>query len=426
VYKNESSHQYFDEVSVMSSVSKLEIANLSTVSKINSNFFEYESNISSSEILEAANCLSTLKCSKCSKCSKISKMRNGLIELLISAYSMIFIEEDKFKVSSNTVNSVHSSTLLSEISEISEIQNELKPLKPLNPLKPLKPLEPLKVSNLNEMTSKELKTLCRIESVSMTGKRDELIQRLKDPLNNKRGSLCSQEGNKYELLIHKHVLEVKHIDSNLRFNTQSREQLGGSSHNNDLECNFKNWFDIGIEIKKMNTPDWMQTVMMYDNNRWDVSQSGKISLECREIFRLIMYNHFDNVFEGKFPKLKGITYDEWLLEKHKFKDEYYECPDDTISKLYAAKGCQYIQISSKGLYHLSSDTCQFGTPLFSCPQKLRIRIKVHCKKNSKGLACLSVMLSCLPKKITDIKPSPFSLDNRYKLPKQLIKLKIVE
>jgi len=31
---------------------------------------------------------------------------------------------------------------------------------------------------------------------------------------------------------------------------------------------------------------------------------------------------------------------------------YFDCPNDTIKKLYSNKGCYYIQISDKGLYHL--------------------------------------------------------------------------
>jgi len=45
-----------------------------------------------------------------------------------------------------------------------------------------------------------------------------------------------------------------------------------------------------------------------------------------------------------------ITYDEWIEIKkdtNDFNDMYFDCPNDTIKKLYNYKNCLYIQISNK-------------------------------------------------------------------------------
>lgn len=77
----------------------------------------------------------------------------------------------------------------------------------------------------------------------------------------------------------------------------------------------------------------------------------------------------------------------------------------------------YIQISDGyGLYHYLNDICGFGVPLFQIKQQLRIRTKIHTKKNKKGFCSLSVTIACYPKKIKDLVPSIYSLDDKTKLP----------
>lgn len=97
-------------------------------------------------------------------------------------------------------------------------------------------------------------------------------------------------------------------------------------------------------------------------------------------------------------------------------------PKDTIQKLYKAKGCNYIQISNGfGLYHLGEDICNFDVPLFDVEQQLRVRTKIHQRKNKKGYCNLSVTIACKPKKIKkDLIKSKYSLDDKTKLPINLI------
>ena len=74
----------------------------------------------------------------------------------------------------------------------------------------------------------------------------------------------------------------------------------------------------------------------------------------------------------------------------------------------------------KGLYHLGNDICDFKVPIFICKQRLRIRTKIHEKKNTKGFCKLSVTIACQPKNINNLINSEYSLDDQIKLPINLI------
>jgi len=244
-----------------------------------------------------------------------------------------------------------------------------------------------------------------------------------------KGSNCSKEGKKYELVVYNIVSNVKIKEKDIAFNTQKINELGGCTSNNDIVCNFNKEKDIGIEIKKMRTPDWMQCSIKYntEKNEWLPSDKNRIPENSKKIFAEFIRTFKDKIFNGKIPPFfeRQITHEEWKKIKSEtcdFNDQYIDCPDNTIANLYFAKGCQYIQISDKGLYHLKTDECQFDVPLFSCSQKLRIRTKIHTRKNSSGYCSLSVTLSCMPKDIKKYEPSKYSLDNFNKIPLNLIKV----
>ena len=239
-----------------------------------------------------------------------------------------------------------------------------------------------------------------------------------------KGSQCSVEGNKYEKKIH-NVVKYCSIN-NKPFNTQKEDELAGSSSKNDLECNFIKENDIGIEVKKYKTPDWMQCSIKYNkkNKKWVASKRGKNPVKCRELFNNLITDL--NLYEGEIPPFfeRSITHEEWTKIKSKTKkwnDYYIDIPSNTISLLYQAKGCYYIQISNEyGLYHLGNDICGFDVPEFNIEQQLRIRTKIHTRKNKKGFCSLSVIISCQPKDITKFNPSKYTLDDRNKLPVSLI------
>lgn len=240
-------------------------------------------------------------------------------------------------------------------------------------------------------------------------------------------SNCSKYGKKYELQIYNIVKNCKL--NGIKFNTQDEKELGGCSSKNDIECNMQSQRDIPIEIKKMNTPDWMQCSLKYENNRWIGSLKNKIPENSKKIFEEIISNI--QLFNNQIPPfiIKNITHTEWVKikqETNDFNDTYIDCPSDTIKKLYTEKGCTYIQISNKGLYHLGNDLCIFNVPEFICEQQLRIRTKIHKRNDTNGYCKLSVTVSCQPKNIKKIVDSNFSLDDISKLPNNLIYINSVQ
>jgi hypothetical protein len=239
-----------------------------------------------------------------------------------------------------------------------------------------------------------------------------------------KGSQCSVEGNNYEKKIHN---VIKHCNINNKlFNTQKDDELAGSSSKNDIECNFITEKDIAIEVKKYNTPDWMQCSIKYNNKnkRWEATKKGKNPDECRKLFNKSINE--TTLYNGEIPPFmeKSITHEEWVklkTETKKWDDIYIDIPSDYISKLYRAKGCNYIQISNGyGLYHLGNDICDFDVPIFNIEQQIRIRTKIHTRKNKKGFCNLSVTVACRPKDITKLNPSKYTLDDESRLPVSLI------
>lgn len=241
---------------------------------------------------------------------------------------------------------------------------------------------------------------------------------------NKKGFGCSINGKKYEMKIYNVVKNCK-LNGNI-FNTQNENELGGCSSKNDIECNMNSIGDISIEIKKSKTPDWMQCSLKYDNEnkKWFGSPKNKIPENSKKVFEDLLSTI--TLFNGKIPPFilqNDITHEEWIKIKNEtndFNDTYIDCPNDTIIKLYGEKGCSYIQISEKGLYHLGNDICNFNVPMFICDQRLRVRTKIHERRNKKGFCKLSVTVACQPKNINNLLKSTYSLDNKLTLPNNLV------
>ena len=247
----------------------------------------------------------------------------------------------------------------------------------------------------------------------MTAKKDTI----------KKGSACSYKGKLYELECWR-IARTLRFKGN-KFNTQNEHDLGGSSARNDLECNYENNQKVGIEIKKHNTPDWMQCSITFNEKKscWEGSSKAKIPQSCVGIFNNLLREI--NLFDNKNPPFlsNNFTHEEWTTLKSStelWNDCYFDIPKCTIASLYARKNNSYIQISGGfGLYHLGEDTYNFGVPMFCIDQQLRIRIKVHTRKNTAGYCKLSVMAACQPKRVKSLVVSPYSLDNWEKLPKEL-------
>lgn len=238
----------------------------------------------------------------------------------------------------------------------------------------------------------------------------------------KKGSQCSKEGLKYEKVIYNIVKDC--LLNNKPFNTQNEDMLGGCSFRNDIECNLYKKCDIPVEIKKYNTPDWMQCSLKYDNNvkKWIGSDKNKIPDASKKLLEDTISNY--KLFNGKIPPFinNNMTYIEWKdIKKNTtdYNDIYFTCSNTLIRDLYVEKNCYYIQISNKGLYHLGNDICNFNVPEFICDQRIRLRIKVHTTKNKEGFCKLSVMISPQPVNIKLLENSLYSLDNISKLPNNL-------
>ena len=242
----------------------------------------------------------------------------------------------------------------------------------------------------------------------------------------KKGRQCSDSGAQYELKIF-NIVSNCHING-IKFNKQNKKDIGGSSSRIDLICNYKDKFDVGIEIKKKYSPDWIQCGIKYNTELkiWHVSKKTILPRKCVKIFNHILSNEEINnkIYNGNVPPFinKKLTYEEWTNIKQRdqtWNDIYFDIPNDTIKNLYKRKGCSYIQISDHGLYHLGNDKCGFGVPEFIIDQQIRVRIKVHHRKNKNKYCSLSITMACQPKKINDLVKSNYSLDNISKLPNKL-------
>jgi hypothetical protein len=241
---------------------------------------------------------------------------------------------------------------------------------------------------------------------------------------NKKGSGCSISGRNYEFKIYATV--KKCVLNGKPFNTQKEDELAGCSSKNDIDCNKDSEGDVSIEVKaSAKAPDWMQLSLKYNNGNgtWIGGSRIKIPEASKKIFEEIISTV--TLFNGNIPPfmIGDITHEEWIKTKretHDFDDVYIDCPSDTIKKLYSEKGCSCIQISDKGLYHLGQDTCGFNVPEFICEQQLRVRTKIHSRKNKRGFCSLSVTVACQPKDIKKLVNSPYSLDDKTKLPINLV------
>jgi len=186
--------------------------------------------------------------------------------------------------------------------------------------------------------------------------------------------------------------------------------------------------DIYVQIITKKRPDLMQLCIepIYDSK----TTEWRARIQSRNTKRKTLLNpetvkiiekeiSAKQLFGGKIPPFfeSKLTKEEWMEEKEEhpeFKDTRIECPPTTVKDLYASKGCHYIQLEGKGLYHLGMDPLAIGVPELRCPQRFRVRIKNHGTKG--GFMNLSVTAAIQFSNPRQIRPSYFSLDGRGKFP----------
>lgn len=282
-------------------------------------------------------------------------------------------------------------------------------------LKKILPVKLLLISTQLKMTTQVLEKLVEVK--------EEVKEVI--PVKPRKGAGCSKSGNKYERDVYNVCKDIL-LDGKV-FCTLLETELGGSSAKNDIECNFKSDKDLSIEIKRCNTPDWMQlSIKPDDDDVWKSGERNKIPNKACKLIESIIKK--EKLFNGKIPPFleRKMTHKEWKEEKSEtedFNDVYIPCKPNTIARLYGYKKCKYIQISDYGLYHLGEDVCDFGVPYFECDQRLRIRIKIHKTSDKDGYMSASVMVAAQPVNIKKLQKSPYSLDDFDRLPKSLIKIK---
>lgn len=264
------------------------------------------------------------------------------------------------------------------------------------------------------------------------------VIKIKDLVNNnnvnnnvRRGSNCSLSGMLYEQTVLKICKKLRiskqGIVKKSVFCKKTINDLGGSSSEHDLVCNFHG-MPINIEIKKCASPDWMQVSIMKTMNNWHAKHNSKIPTESVNVFNELIKDYV--LFNNRIPTFmhRKITHDQWVKIKKRnthFRDTYIKCESDIISKLYKAKGTHYIQVSDHGLFHTGEDPCCFGVPFFECPQELRVRTKIH-SRNISGHLKASVIVAAKPIDVTKLEISNVSLDNLDNLPENLTLYKNVK
>lgn len=192
------------------------------------------------------------------------------------------------------------------------------------------------------------------------------------------GASCSASGIKYEKIINDICSKINSPFTGKPLSTIPSDGLGGCSDRHDLQLNWKNDRDVNVEIKRKTAPDWVQARLCFESQVWRMKGTGS-SVVARDIIDDILSD--ERVYDFPPPFINdtddSMTYDDWVRVKHMYPDVYIPCPNDSIAKTYRAKGVHYIQLEHYGLYHTGEDVCDFGVPMFTCSQRLRVRCKRH-------------------------------------------------
>lgn len=238
-----------------------------------------------------------------------------------------------------------------------------------------------------------------------------------------KGAKCVLQGKQYEQDVANVCKSMASMHLGMPMNSQTAQELGGCTAQQDLYLNFFGDKDIGVEVKRV-TPDWMQMSIAPDaSGSWRSAGKTKIPVESKAIFEKLLSANATTFPKPPFLE-RDITYDEWSKIKHSYKDIYASVPSSTIAKAYAAKGSHYIQLHGYGLYHTGENPCNFDVPYFECEQRMRIRCKRHGKKDETGKHVPSSVMASLCPKLKTLPKSTYSLDDIKKMPNGVKLLKV--
>ena len=181
------------------------------------------------------------------------------------------------------------------------------------------------------------------------------------------------KGDKYEDLIFKSLKSVDKVAG----------ERGGASSAADIKLQIKG-ARINIECK-YDGADYGQKYISYIDGKWSWNNPD-VTTDLYDGMRIKEYINKDFVpYKTKDKCPSNMDFRSWckqnINEKEKKYDQKgFEKNNITISKqalyeYYKKKKCYYIQIHKAGLFHLSEDKFDLGTPQYNGKLVLRFRAK---------------------------------------------------
>jgi hypothetical protein len=181
-----------------------------------------------------------------------------------------------------------------------------------------------------------------------------------------RGGNSLRAGRLYEAIIN-NLLKNKRIN-NVKLVVNEFTAGAGKGKDIVFKCGD---LELSIEVKNGGAFEGGGKTLKHNGHSWVIND------ECFLKDIVGAANPYGGIIPECFATKSLST---WNKEKSRFGDVYISKHNTIISEYYRAKGCNYIQIKGKGLYHTGSDPLNLGVPFFSVSTMLRIRVTKHKKK----------------------------------------------
>lgn len=140
--------------------------------------------------------------------------------------------------------------------------------------------------------------------------------------------------------------------------------------------------EINIEVK-YKSADWGQKYLDYrDEGGWFWENPDKVTelydaiglISHIPIFRPRNINH-NNLKNWKKIRKEIIGQKDKDFDLSSFKKDSISCENKILFQYYKQKNCFYLQLKNFGLFHLSEDRFNLGTPQFDGEMIIRLRAK---------------------------------------------------